>query len=160
MNSARDDATMSHIASYSILFALPKIPTRQITSVTIVSVSDEEPKTRWIDMPNIEGVNNSAETCAQSLLCGLFTVTVVPQRIPNYHLHLCQWWWICNNSPAVYSAWVWSGNPLSFSTVQKRNEKPVLLLSNHAVHSRGKQEWHLTLPFWLICISAALRSFK
>lgn len=65
MNSARDDATMSHIASYSILFALPKIPTRQITSVTIVSVSDEEPKTRWIDMPNIEGVNNSAETCAQ-----------------------------------------------------------------------------------------------
>lgn len=95
--------------------------------------------------PVQKGVSHTGETCCQASLC----LWLISKQIPNHHLwpcqangtHICHCWWVCNDPWAVPSACVWSENPLSFSAVQKWNEKQTWLLRDHVVHFRVKCEW-------------------
>lgn len=98
----RNDAVVSHIASskewdaiYRHLTYIPKIPPREIASVTVVSVCQRRSPRQGDELGRLtqKGVGNSAEVLRvmlKSLPCGLLTATMIPQRIPNYHLHPCQ----------------------------------------------------------------------
>lgn len=92
----RNDAVVSHIASskewdaiYQHLTYIPKIPPRQIASVRVVSVCQRRSPRQGDELECLtqKGVGNSAEVLRvmlKSRPCGLFTATVIPQRIPNY----------------------------------------------------------------------------